>query len=246
MLLCSCEPPFGRSRFIEIRLAIPETPASWSEIWGPARFHVTWWSFGANGSHAVALESAEEISLMIPRGEVVAICAWPRWPSPPNETSSDQLRPAGAVVSPPRQLRRAYDPAIPLSFEDGPLALVLSRAAAAGADIRAFNWERLGAAIQSEVGQDLWLLDTERLIRAICERSMRITYVRNRELKHVEVDIPDGRWISSSPFAPPVRGGRQQMSLPVGVSVFYSARGRLLISVDDRGRSWVGFISPRG
>jgi len=131
-----------------------------------------------------------------------------------------------------------------LTFEDGPLALIMARAAAAGADIRAFNWERLRASIDDVGLPDPWDLDTDRIIAAICGRSMRTTYVRSRDLDEVTVDIPPETWLPPSPFADPLTGGTTLLRLPHGLSVFPGKSGRLLIDVDERGRAWVGATSP--
>lgn len=239
-------------------VTLPPLPAQWQEAWGPAGYEIVWRShFSAHGSLNVETGQTR-VALALPRGSVVAVLAYPVWQSGgPFLPAADRMRPAGAVWAPadPGLLAGAGvgvvadQRSLALSFEEGPVALVLSEAARRGADIQQFNHRRLSAELAARIPEDPWLLDCERVIRAVCERSMRVSYVREIERHEVTLEFPDGLWMEASPFAAvipggqdPVASGRTTRSFPEGITPLYSANGRRLIAeIDEEGRGWCGF-----
>lgn len=226
-----------RSLWVALRVELPATPRLWSDLWGDATYTVTWSFFMGGGSIAgVPAEGVAEFQA--PRGELVAICAWPVIDAAPT-SGGDRLRPAGTIVHVTRPT------AVSVTFQSGFEAWILSEAADRGADIRSFNRQRMHSVILNHELEDPWRLDGERIVRAICEGAMRESYIRDRERHKVELRLPEGIWVSRSPFAQPVEGGDRELHLPAGVTVLFDRTRRLVIDVDARGRAWWSVTSPR-
>ena len=236
----------------EVVVTLPDLPKLWADVWGDAGYRITWQAFpSVSGVVEVGTEAASVV-LELPRGRVVPILAWPVWGSGgPAVQPTEGVRPAGGVWSgDPPQTKAGEDRLLAsdfaLTYADGPTAFVLHRAAQLGAEIQSFNAHRLAVEISHRLPDDPWLLDTQRVVRALCERSMRVDYVREVARSEVWLDVPEGTWFSTSPNAQPLSGGVQEIMVAYGLTPFYDgADRRLIIVVDEEERAWCA-ISPPG
>jgi hypothetical protein len=73
---------------------------------------------------------------------------------------------------------------------------------------------------------------------------MRVSYVRQKDMLEMSLQVPDGIWFGASPFSVPLAGGWQRMSVLPGITPFYDNTGRrMVVEVDDVGRGGC-LISP--
>ena len=238
------------SHTVDVLVGLPESPGHWEEVWGSPGFRISWRSHPGAGGETQTRPGVREIALSLPKGSVTAMLAWPVWPSGgPALQPGEAFRPAGGIWAGDRT-EGDPDPSMTnrhfLTWLDGPAAFVVSEVARLGADTGALNHERLIAEIAERVPGDRWLLDTGRVIRAFCERSMRANYIRAVPLTPIRTELPEGHWVGGSPFRAPIDGGIHELMLPPGVSTFYDGQGRrLVISLDRDGRGWVAISPPR-
>jgi hypothetical protein len=234
---------------VPLVVSLPDLPSPWRQAWGPCGYFVTWRShYGVGGNLRVPPTgvATERPVFSVPRGAAIAVLAWPVWETGgPGFEPGESLRPAGVVVEarlPGFRTSLAAD----LAWDSAPVAQVLLTAAGLGADIQGFNHGRLQDEIRSTAPDDPWTIDVQRLVRAVCERSMRVTYVRLEDTVAADLDVPEGEWFSPSPFQSSVSGGEQSLNLREGVTPYYDAHGRRLrVDLDDRGDGRIA-ISPPG
>jgi len=211
VLLAACENgPIHPS----YRPVLPELPEHWKEILGEPHWRLEW--IGEGGTwlerELIPGQSAPGISLM-PQWST-PLLAWPFWPE--RELLPGLMRPAGAI-SP----WDACGSNLTLSWEGGVHALFWKELAlaerpstpATAAEARRlpwyFDWPRFRELLESEnipeaVREDLWLADW----KSIAGRTVQSGFDRRRIVSRsfTELVIPGfgGRWIGSSPFAPPL------------------------------------------
>lgn len=220
---------------------MPVAPAVWTAAWGEPRFDVRWQSAVDSGIAAGSVEGGTTVVTTIPRLAPVAILADAVWETGgPAFVCGERLAPAGGLW--PAQ---ATDPAarrggaIALSFESGLAASLIADVLAAGVDIRGLAVSRLIDEIAAVLPSDPWRIDYLPLRRAIAARSMRKTLIRAAPTWPVDIAVPEGHWVSMSPFAGAVAGGDVWPAAPVGVTALWSSDGRrVALSVDAAGRAW--------
>lgn len=229
---------------VTVRVTAPATPPAWETAWGPASFVVSWRSAAESHTSSAVMPAGEQTHVTVPRLPPVAIRAEAIWPDDrgPALAAGERLAGAGGVW--PFDLQDAGSPSrdqvLHLSFDSGPAAEVTWRLLEAGVDIRRFSVDRLSAEIAERLPDDPWELDIDRVVTAVAEGAMRVTYVRPVASRPVSVAVPAGIWYRASPFARPVTGEGGMPPLPVGVTVLYaSTNRRLVVDVDERGRAWL-------
>ena len=238
-------------------LSLPRTPSRWEAVWGPAQFRVSWRSADGSGSLEEPVAAGGSVRITVPRLPPVAIRAeavWSQgggpslapgerlgtaggmWPAGLGATGGGDARATGGRGERGGcQGRRV----VPLTYASGPAAEVAWRLLEAGVDLRRFSFERLLAEIADRLPEDPWSLDVDRVVSAVADGAMRVSYVRPVATREIRIAAPEGIWYPGSPFAAPVPGGSPWPALPVGVTPFYSGDGRrLIVAVDERGRAW--------
>ena len=223
---------------VDVLVTLPDTPKPWADAWGQCGYRIHWQAY-ATVSGAVDVDpGVEAVMLELPKATVVPVLAWPVWGAGgPAYEPTEMMRAAGGIWSGAESIH--------LTYECGPAAFVLNSAAGRGADIQVFNHERLTAEISARLPEDPWLLDTDRIVRALCERSMRVSYIREASLTDVSLEVPDGTWYGASPFEEPMKGGPHDHSARVGLTPYYDDRGRrLVVVVDEEARAWCAISPP--
>ncbi len=229
---------------VTVPVVVPRTPPAWEAAWGPAHFTLSWRFAGGSEAHAAPVAAGERVHITLPRLPPVALRAQAVWVEGggPALEPGDRLATAGAVwpFDATSSGRRRCERSVSLSFACGPTAEVTWRLLEAGVDLRRFSADRLSAEIADRLPADPWALDIERVVRAIGDGAMRVTYVRPVATKEVSLTVPPGIWFRASPFAEPVTGDAGMPPLPVGVTVLWaSSHRRLVVDVDERGRAWL-------
>lgn len=229
----------------EIELMLPQIPPEWLEAWGECGFLVVAGRGSGERTSVLVPPGTRSIVVRTDRESVTAVVAFPVWtPGGPLLPAGEHLRPAGAVIG---RGGRAESSAGPpdggsrrLRFEEGFGAFALLCVSDRGLPLTFFNAERLLREIRERLPEDPWVADIERIVRSLCERSMRADYLKPAATHDVLLTIPDGRWLARSPFADPLTGGAQVVALPGGVSDLFDGLGRrLVVSVDEEGRGWL-------
>ena len=235
---------------VDVPVTLPDMPALWAETWGPSGYRISWQAFPTVSGVVEVASGAKTVVLEFPKGCVVSVLGWPVWETGgPAFQPTEMLRPAGGIwsgdpVDDEQVTTSSAGTGLDLTYAGGPAASVLHTAAGRGADVQVFNHERLVAEISARLSEDPWLLDSDRVVRAICERSMRVDYIREVTRANVWLDVPQGTWFPVSPFGQPMTGGRQELLMRTGVTPYYDDAGRrLAVVVDQENRAWC-IISP--
>jgi hypothetical protein len=205
-LLAGCEnSPVGSS----VQPVFPALPASWIETLGEPRWRLEW--IGEDGSWQEWEGSKGSMpGISLPPEWTTPVLAWPFWPS--KGLTPGMMRPSGAFF--PWDTKGDK---LCLDWVGGVEAFFWKEMALADRPNEAsdgrlpwyFDWPRFRELLESEnipiaVRQDLWLADW----KAIAGMTVKSGFDRRRIKAQIftEQIIPglDGRWIGSSPFAPPL------------------------------------------
>ena len=111
------------------------------------------------------------------------------------------LRPAGALY--PLDLDTGSpEPTIHLTWQEGPLAVLVSRLAAIGMDIPLLNTVRLKE--RFELQEDPWNLDVDSMATELASGKFTAYDVDCLPLREVSLASSPGRWFRESPLSAPV------------------------------------------
>jgi len=223
-LLCSCALAQTDQ---PIQVLLPPPPAGWQIAFPGLVFRVS--SRDASGAR-VEVDAAlwhEPVGLTCARSPNVPILAWP-W-VPAGERSGGvppgSLRPAGGAF--PRCLRDWKGrTVVELSWEEGPAALVLDRAAAQGADLARFNAARLFGYLGKR--SDPWKVDLDKAAQRIAEGTFTAWDLDDLPVKDVSLDTGPGTWFLEDPLEPPAgaEGGAVSFgAVAVGAHRLFSLAG---------------------
>jgi hypothetical protein len=101
-----------------------------------------------------------------------------------------------------------------------------------------FDWPRFREIMESEdisdvVRQDPWVVDWKEVGRKTVESGFDRRRIKTMKFTAIEIPLIDGRWLSSSPFAPvlePASGKPLALEVSDAVGVWVSAKGILKCS----------------
>jgi len=218
---------------VPVTVILPDLPLHWAELFSGCTFDLSWSSEEREKARAGDLSRGtllpgSRLVIELPRAPPIPIIATP-------SCDGIELAPAGALWP----LHTNRDGSLNISFAEGPAAVTLRQAAAAGADISNFPIRRFSDAIRTHLPDDPWRLDIGRVARAIAGRSMRESYIRPAELFPVDGLPPPGSWIAHSPFLTAITEESGWPDLPVGLHRFVDGSGRrVYVELDPEGRSW--------
>ena len=142
------------------------------------------------------------------------------------------LRPAGAVVP----VSAAGSGALEVTWERGLLASLMLDLWRGGAYPWLLNVERLDREITAHAAGNPWHLDREAILAALAADAMSSAAIRPLPQRHVELQLPAGRWVWWNPFAPPLLSdGRSRLALavPGGYHLLLADDGRALALQTD-------------
>ena len=204
-----------------VKIQIPKHP--WEDS-GESLWYSLKWTSGSEINALYVPKDARELSLTIPAGESVFVCAFPL----------GNMRPFGTVITP-------FDEAkvFVLEQNDGILAQLFmdsDRAAVAG-----INYPRVKAKAL-EVSFDFRLLDQVRLLKDALNGKLTENSFKAVEAFDVpSFDIPTGFWVSEAVLGHNIlttSGATGNLKLPSGVHRYYnsSMKRELVIVVDTEGK----------
>ena len=216
------------------RPLLPELPEHWKEILEEPHWRLEWIGEGGAWRERDLLPGQIPPDIALMAEWSTPVLAWPFWPG--RELFPGMMRPAGALFP-----WDASGEKLTLSWKGGVLALFWKELAlaerpsapASASESRRlpwyFDWPRFRELLESEsisraVREDPWLADW----KSIAGRTIQSGFDRRRIVPRplAGLDIPGlgGRWIGSSPFAPPLDASKD---------------GPLTINVSDTTDTWV-------
>ena len=228
VLLAACENGPIRSSY---RPVLPELPGHWKEILGEPNWRLEWvgeegtwqeWE-GGPGSSPPGLSLIQEWT--------TAVLAWPFWPA--RNLLPGMMRPGGALFP-----WDVYGGMLALGWEGGVAAvfwkeLALAERSSAAAEGRLpwyLDWPRFRSllfedeTISDAVRRDPWLADWKDIAGRTVKSGFDRRRIKSRSFTELTIPGLGGRWIGSSPFAPP-------LDTPVD--------GSLCLNVSDVPDTWV-------
>jgi len=224
---------------------LPALPDAWSEILGDPHWRMEW--IGEEGAwhEWEGRQGAEVPGLSLIQTWTTPVLAWPFWPE--LGLSPGIMRPSGALFP--------WDTCggdLCLSWEGGVDAVFWKELAGAGrqdASAHAelarnerfpwlFDWPRFreimeGGDIKAAVRYDPWVVDWKDVGRKTVESGFDRRRIKAMKFTEVEIPLPAGRWLSSSPFTPMLEtppGGRLTLEVTDAVGVWVSSGGILKVS----------------
>ena len=200
----------------DVTVVLPVVPAHWALAFPDLGYQLVYCN--AIGV-ALTMDAPGKGSVVIAGGlrGGSAILAYPR----ARADSSHLLRPAGALFYSGREKGSPLQ----LTWEDGPLALVISLLASLGRDSSLFNHERL-AHYFAQV-PDPWELDLGAIAQKIADGRFTAYDIDRLPSRDVELVTGSGEWFFESPFAEVLdQGGAvTARSLSLGMHGLYCAEG---------------------
>ena len=190
---------------------LPELPGHWEETLGEAHWRLEW--IGGEGTW---LESdippgrgAPDLPLM--QEWTTAVLAWPFWPA--RDLVPGMMRPAGALFPwdcSGGKLLLGWKGGVDAVFWKELALADRSTAAAEGRLPWYFDWPRFRELLYESnnvpgaVSQDPWLADWKSIAQKTVQSGFDRRRIVSRTFTGLLIPGLDGRWIGSSPFAPPL------------------------------------------
>jgi hypothetical protein len=224
---------------------LPSLPGDWSDILGEAHWRMEWIGEEGTWHEWEGKQGAGLPSLYLVQNWTTPVLAWPFWPE--LGLSPRIMRPCGALFP-----WDTYGGDLRLNWEGGVDAVFWKELAAVGrqdASDRAepakdgrfpwlFDWPRFREIMANEdmgdsVRHDLWVVDWKEVGRKTVESGFDRRRIKAMKSNGLEIPLPGGRWLSSSPFAPVLEtpaSGRLTLEVTDSVSVWVSATGILKAS----------------
>jgi hypothetical protein len=197
-LLCSSCRLFGPAA--DLTVVLPALPAHWRAAFPDLKLAVVLTDPSGKERRVTGIAGDSTLSIACPKRTNTPILAWPlssrdgiRGPGEPG-----YLRPAGALY--PLSLDSgAAGPTLMITWEQGPLAVLMSRLAAAGRDVSLFNAERLDSYLRKH--PDPWMLDLDAMAQRIADGSFTAYDIDCLPTRDIRFAPGPGTWFFESPFA---------------------------------------------
>jgi hypothetical protein len=218
---------------------LPALPEGWSDIPGEAHWRLEW--IGEEGSwhNWEGRKGAEVPPLSLIQSWTTPVLAWPFWPE--LGLSPGIMRPCGALFP-----WDTYGENLVLSWEGGVDAVFWKELAAVKREDNAkdgrfpwlFDWPGFRKIMKEEdsggaVRQDPWVVDWKEVGRKTVESGFDRRRIKPMKFTSMEIPLLEGRWLSSSPFAPLLEappGGPLTLEVTDAVGVWVSSAGILKCS----------------
>lgn len=206
-----------------VLLVMPEPAQIWTDCWGEPQYRVE-----IAGRTIGSFAPGQAVEVRLNAGTAVGILAYPEWGRPP----CDSFYPAGAVWpfaavddADGRVERWGRAMVVRLSYQDGPIAMLVVRMHQAGIPAVRWNLARLRDEVRGRASDDPWMIDWQRVVEAIGADAMRANYLDPVDPPTASVELPPGIWVSPNPFAAPLIG---TVDLAYGYHRLYGVGGERL------------------
>ena len=194
-----------------VRLELPDPPAPWKQAFPALTFLVVYQD--SSGRRATG-SARRELMVECSKSGNSPLLAYPT--GVPGEEAEGVppglLRPAGALY--PLDLDpQATEPTLRLSWQEGPLAALVSRLRDGGMEVSLLNTARLKERFGTF--QDPWELDLGSMATELARGTFSAYDVDRLPLRDVAVVSGPGTWFLESPLAAPVdASGAGELTLP--------------------------------
>ena len=221
--------------------ALPALPDGWRDILGEPCWHLEWIGEEGTWNKWEGRQGAKAPSLSLVQEWTTPVLAWPYWPG--LDLVPGIMRPCGALFP-----WDASGNKLVLSWKGGVDAVFWKEMAAIDADKSEtaksnripwlFDWPRFreiiaGENVSDAVRQDPWVVDWREVGRKTVESGFDRRRIKAMKSTEVEIPLPAGLWLSSSPFVSALEtpvSGRLTLEVTDAVGVWVSAGGILKAS----------------
>jgi hypothetical protein len=215
---------------VSVRVVIPHLPEYWKRAF-PDLWFLLVFRDGTGSIRTVrASVGALELSIPCAKSGNSPVLAFPRASADggPCEDAPGPFKPAGGLY--PGSLGESREtPTLLLSWQDGPVAYLMSQLAERGLDTALVNAARLSGYLSK--AQDPWSLDLESIAQKLADGDFTAYDVRALPSCAVKVAPGPGHWFSESPFfGAPEEASQGQLGIPLmsyGLHYLFSLEGRL-------------------
>ena len=195
LLLCHCS-LFAPQ--VELRVRLPEFPDHWSAVFGRMGFSIV--TIDPDCGQRRILTTYETVCEIVLAKQInLPVLAYP--------IGAGALPPAGGIY--PIDLSDREE--LCLTWENGPIALLLITLREQGVDPSGFNCRRLAEELASR--DDPWNIDMESVGEKMIRGSFRVTDIRPRPSRTSTLPFDSGSWYTESPFRPPQPAGSKGLRL---------------------------------
>lgn len=174
----------------EITLMLPAVPDPWKAWEEMIDYSLSYTDREGTRQLASAGRYDKRLSLRVQKSDISVFLLFP--PS--------GFRPAGAVY--PDDMEDGGR--LPLSYERGCVAEILSLCLRKGIQAECINIERLSREVKKVSKGDDWTIDRELIIEKLAYGTMSANAVKRLPLFTVSIPLPEGRWFLGNPFRPAV------------------------------------------
>ena len=192
---------------------LPKLPGHWEEILPDAHWRLQWIDDGGIWLEKDIPPGGEGPDLSLVEEWTTAVLAWPFWPE--RDLIPGMMRPAGALFPWDADVS---DGKLTLSWESGVEAVFWKEIAGAERTTTAaggrlpwyFDWPRFrellyeSDIVPGPVRRDPWIADWESIAVKTVQSGFDRRRIVSQKFTVLSIPGPGGRWISSSPFAPPL------------------------------------------
>ena len=199
------------------RPVLPELPRNRKAILGDAHWRLEWVGEAGVWQECELAPGQEMPGLSLMQEWSIPVLAWPFWPE--KGLLPLMMRPAGVIFP-----WDTYGEKVYLSWSCGPEAFFWKELAAASASSASssaapasgtgrfpwyFDWPRFrelfsSGNINEDVRRDPWLADWRSIAQKTVQSGFDSRRIVPRPLAEISISGLGGRWIGSSPFAPPI------------------------------------------
>ena len=205
----------------EVTVVLPTPPAHWAPAFPDLEFRIVYCD-AAGGEHAAVVSCGAAARIRCSRRGNSPVLAYPV----SRADVGGLLRPAGALHP-----LNGNGAELPLTWENGPPAVVMSLLRSLGRDTSLFNAGRLEEYMARE--QDPWDLDLAGIARKIADGTFCAYDVDPLLLRDVTAATGAGEWFFESPFSTTVQADKSGSiaipSIALGMHGLFSTTGRALL-----------------
>jgi hypothetical protein len=198
LLSCSACSGFGPAATVVVTL--PALPDHWRSAFPDMAFLIVFTDSSGDERQVAADVGGSHLTIDCLKQRNGAIVAYPIAARDVGRGQGERgfLRPAGGLY--PLSLDTGADePTLALTWEQGPLAVIMSRLSTAGKDVSLINAERLDAYLRKH--PDPWALDLDEMAQRIVEGDFSVYDIDLLPCRDIRVKPGQGAWFLESPFS---------------------------------------------
>ena len=215
LVLAAC--PFYDSRQ-DLLLELPAKTDPWGERFPAPNFFIRYPKNGGGVEEIVVNPGGKKAFIRIVKNSAIPVIAIP-------VAEGMKLPPAGGVFP----YHSSAEGQLTLSWEHGPLSLLLMKLELQGMSTGSLDLTRLEEEMRGICKSDPWILDLEHIAERLASGSFRVTDIKKLPEKEVTVFPGEGIWITESPFT-----GTYESGMDGAITVVLTHGYHRIISLTSR------------